>query len=438
MFDKDWVLEQLSLRLAECKEKYFFSEKNERLIYNLNIIDNNTKELHSNKINLFYNHESETYQEITSEENLISSRTVSFCNYINELGVKGRILFNFNDADGYDYESCGINQPIIQYCRLKKQRGSVVLFPLSKHSHGFGGANIPNFQDDLSFSEKNDYVVWRGVPTGSYSFSDKKINAKELYVNNELSHLHTLFPRHNLVPKIYNEDFFNVGFVDYKNAPDKNNDFYKEHILPYLKERLSIKEQLKNKFILAIDGNDGPSNLFWALMSNSLVLKVQSEWETALCVGLKEWVHYVPVLNEPEDIKEKVKYLLKNNDKCLEIINNAHEHMNKMNNKSNRQLLDKLTILNYISKSLDPPSVRDDYCLFTSNGKKVPSIKDINYKLINQNHIKKKSDIDYIVDLSIKIEKESPNDSIRLMKLAKKLRPHGTIINSWLKKRQII
>lgn len=436
MIDKDWVLEQLSLRLSGCKEKYFFSEKNEDLPYNLNIIDNNTKILHSKKINLTFNYDSETYQELSSQKNLISSRTVSFCNYINELGIRGRILFNFNDADGYNYQLNGINQPVIQYCRLKKQRDSVVLFPLSKHSHGFGGANIPNFKDNLSFDEKSDHVVWRGVPTGTYSFLNKKLNAKELYTNEKISHLRGLFPRHNLIPKLYNDEIFNVGFVDYNNAPSKNNKFYKEHIAPYLKERLSIKEQLNNKFILAIDGNDGPSNLYWALMSNSLVLKVQSEWETALCAGLKEWVHYIPVLNELEDIKEKVEYLLKNKETCLKIITNANNYMEKINNKKNRRLLDKLTILSYMSKSLDQPNIRDDYCLFTSNGKKSPNIKDINYKNIKIDHIKSKSDIDYIVDLSIKIEKESLSDSIRLMKIAKELRPHGVVINNWLKKRQ--
>ena len=67
----------------------------------------------------------------------------------------------------------------------------------------------------------------------------------------------------------------------------------------YLKKILTIREQLKYKYILSIEGNDVSSGLKWQLYSNSVVFmrkpKIVS-W--AMEDKLEPYVHYIPIKDD--------------------------------------------------------------------------------------------------------------------------------------------
>ena len=104
-----------------------------------------------------------------------------------------------------------------------------------------------------------------------------------------------------------------IGFVhDYENLKGRGS--------------LSIQEQLQSKFIVSVEGGDVATNLKWILYSNSVCLMpnpIMSSWYMEDL--LQEWVHYVPLALDFNDLEEKYEWCLKNMDKCQKISENARK-----------------------------------------------------------------------------------------------------------------
>jgi hypothetical protein len=67
------------------------------------------------------------------------------------------------------------------------------------------------------------------------------------------------------------------------------------------KPRLDWKEQLQRKFILSIEGNGATcSRVVITLLSNSVLLKYNSESILYYFEGMQPWVHYVPVTDDSD------------------------------------------------------------------------------------------------------------------------------------------
>ena len=258
--------------------------------------------------------EKDTNKFFTPVNSGLEKRVVPFANYLLKSKIYKQVLVNFNDAEGHDYSrllpSNLTFQGPIQYARTKSQRDYVTLFPLGKSFMGLGSRNVPLERDDLPFEKKKDTLVWRGAPSGVYftNFNEKKSARNTVYEKAPHTHF-SKFARLSLIPELSKKPEFNVGFT----APSNDNyrklvDYLKVNLPTSFSPKMNIADQRAYKYLLAIDGNDIPSNIFWALMSNSVVLKVESEWETALCAGLEPWVHYVPVTNV-ESIEKAINFL---------------------------------------------------------------------------------------------------------------------------------
>jgi len=282
-------------------------------------------------------------------------RQLDFANLVLDWNIKSIFYTNWCDAQGWEYDAIfpelkGL--PIIQFSRRKDQRGKVVLFPLNREFMGYGGKNIPKVIDDLDFKNKANKVVWRGRYSGTLSDWKSEIfwaesifrDEKELTEANYQHHLSV--PRCSFVKNIFDLDFVDVGFYHNKKESDFLTSYKSKSslVLPYLKERLSLQQQFEAKFILALPGNDYPSSLYWSLMSNSVVFMLEHEWETALDCGLEPWVHYVPIKNTKDDLQNKYESMMANYDQCLDIINNAHKHMELMVDPNLRDAADWLTL----------------------------------------------------------------------------------------------
>ena len=121
---------------------------------------------------------------------------------------------------------------------------------------------------------------------------------------------------------------------------------------PWQKPRMSLKEQLQYKFIVSIEGNDVASNLKWIMSSNSLVFMARPKYETWFMEGtLVPDFHYVLLKDDYSDLEEKVAYYSGHTDEALEIIRNAHRHVDRFRDAEREAIVSLMVLEKYFEKS---------------------------------------------------------------------------------------
>ncbi len=172
-----------------------------------------------------------------------------------------------------------------------------VLFKLNKRRH-FRWVN-----DVLKFQDKLDMLVWRGAAYQPL--------------------------RKNFVKQFWDHPRFEVGQT---NKPKEG--------VPWQKPFMSLKEQLRYKFIFCLEGNDVATNLKWAMSSNSLCLMPKPKYETWFMEGtLRPGVHYAEVKRDFSDIEKVMNYYSKNIKETHEIIENANAHVKQFQDKNLEDLI---------------------------------------------------------------------------------------------------
>jgi len=124
---------------------------------------------------------------------------------------------------------------------------------------------------------------------------------------------------------------------------DKNSDGIHQR-----KQRLSIADQLKYKFVVSIEGGDVATNLKWIMSSNSLCFMTRPTKETWFMEGLlKPNYHYVMLKNDCSDFLEKMDYYLAHEDEALAIIDNAHKWVAQFQNPRDEEIVSLLVLQKY-------------------------------------------------------------------------------------------
>ncbi|WP_319535982.1 glycosyl transferase family 90 [uncultured Vibrio sp.] len=176
---------------------------------------------------------------------------------------------------------------------------------------------IRHFQfisDKQPFRSKKDMAAWRGV---GYQPHRKKV-----------------------IEQFYNHPQCNIGQTQPANGD------------PWEKGFMSIEEQLKYKFLLAIEGNDVATNLKWAMSSNSLVVMSKPKYETWFMEGrLQAGVHYVEVRDDYSDLIDKMEYYIAHPEEAETIIQNAHEWVDQFRDQKRERLISLLVAKKYFEKS---------------------------------------------------------------------------------------
>ncbi|ANP75008.1 lipopolysaccharide A protein [Vibrio crassostreae 9CS106] len=184
-----------------------------------------------------------------------------------------------------------------------------VLFKLDKRRH------FKFVDDEIKFQDKKDKAVFRGAVTQPHRIR-------------------------------FMQDMFDHPLVDagQSNSCTQNPEWKK----PFM----SIEEQLKNKFLICLEGNDVASNLKWAMSSNSIVITPKMKYETWFMEGMLEaGVHYVEVKDDWSDFDEKIKYYLNHPEKAEMIIKNAHEYVAQFKDEKLEQLICIKTLERYFELS---------------------------------------------------------------------------------------
>jgi len=216
--------------------------------------------------------------------------------------------FNTDFKVNYAFGDIDTNQENLTIVKSRPihNNGNSVLLPLDKLRHF-------NFiEDTISFKDKKDEIVWRGV----------------IHKEN----------RKLLVKKFTNKKRFNVLAIQNKNK--KKTGF------------LSIKEQLKYKFILSIEGIDVATNLKWIMSSNSLCFMPKPRFETWYMEGeLIPNFHYVLIEDDYSDVEEKMNFYSENTDKAEEILINAKRWTDQFKDKKLEKLVSILVMNSYFKRT---------------------------------------------------------------------------------------
>ena len=105
---------------------------------------------------------------------------------------------------------------------------------------------------------------------------------------------------------------------------------------------------LKYKFIMCVEGVDVATNLKWVMSSNSIAVmprpKIESWFMENKLIPEK---HYIEIKEDYSDLESKIKYYIKNPEKCKSIIKNANDYVIQFKNKNREDLISLLVLEKY-------------------------------------------------------------------------------------------
>lgn len=112
--------------------------------------------------------------------------------------------------------------------------------------------------------------------------------------------------------------------------------------------KISFYEQLKYKFILALEGNDVATNLKWIMSSNSLAVMPKPRYETWFMEGrLIPDYHYVAIRDDYSDLIERLQYYIDRPDLARSIVAHANEYVRQFADKHREKLISLATLDKY-------------------------------------------------------------------------------------------
>lgn len=172
------------------------------------------------------------------------------------------------------------------------------------------------YNDKRGFEEKDDRALFRGKACGKPN--------RIMFMN-----------------RFWGNPRFHLATID---APRKE----------WKGEKLTLSQQLRNRYIMALEGNDVASNLKWVMSSNSIAVTPRMKYETWFMEGLlKGGEHYIEVADDFSDVEEKIDYYSSHQAEAREIIENAHRFVNRFRNQKREKLISLLVLDRYL-KAVNP------------------------------------------------------------------------------------
>lgn len=104
--------------------------------------------------------------------------------------------------------------------------------------------------------------------------------------------------------------------------------------------KMTIGEQLRYKFILALEGNDVASNLKWIMSSGSVAVMPRPTCETWFMEGtLVPGEHYIEIKPDFSDLEEQLRYYMAHPEEVKRIIANAHRYVDAFRDRRREELI---------------------------------------------------------------------------------------------------
>lgn len=192
----------------------------------------------------------------------------------------------------------------------------------------------PTTTTTTEWCDKKSVAVFRGTSTGMGTTCRNNMRLKVLKMGKD------------------NPQILDVGITKWNARPRKTSKDKFYSIIPLkiiemypLKNFLSYEEQCKYKYIINIPGHTTSFRLSTLLGLKSVILHVPHKYYMWFEPMLKPYVHYVPVRSDLQDLVKQVKWCIKNDDICKNIVNNANAFYNKY--------LSKTGVIEYMLKQLN-------------------------------------------------------------------------------------
>ena len=229
-------------------------------------------------------------------------RYVSSC--IRELGNPRQIIFPLSDGfQPHDelllrrFESLSDTQPLIAtLCTRNYSRSNLLYLPLDDETFEHGLDAMLAHLVRLPWEARRPIAFWRGVTSG---FGRPLL-------------------RSQVVETLFSYRHANVKAVQHDDRPDDPPKFM------FDLHRSSIQDHLQYKYLLIVDGGVIASSLQWMFGSGAVpILITHPANEYWFKKYLQPMVNYVPVRYDLSDLKERIDWLVKHDDKAKEIAENA-------------------------------------------------------------------------------------------------------------------
>jgi hypothetical protein len=217
------------------------------------------------------------------------------------LDLKEDICLNVNLHDHY-------NSKGVLVFGASKDTGSILIPDIYQMYNYQSSGKIV---DNIPFINKTSKIIFGGASTGSINLKlNQRVNTCIWSIKNDWAFKNTNFKLTNIVQ---------TSIGDLNTYALENN----VNIKNIISNNIPIDEQLKNRYILSIDGNtwawDRP---IWIMQSNSLFFKYESDNVGWYYNFLKENEHYISV--NTNNIENKFNFFENNHNQALEIIRNAN------------------------------------------------------------------------------------------------------------------
>jgi len=164
-------------------------------------------------------------------------------------------------------------------------------------------------EDPIPFDQKKDHLMWRGA---IWKRQKQRQSFFDIHGGNK---------------------YFDIGLVK----------GMEEYFPKYRKDFLTVAEQLNNKFILSIEGNDVATNLKWIMSSNSIPVMPKPTCETWFMEGtLKADEHYVEIAQDFSDLEEKLDFAKNNSEWVQGMIKRNQEYVKEFKDDRKELILELL------------------------------------------------------------------------------------------------
>jgi hypothetical protein len=241
-------------------------------------------------------------------KNKQNSHFIDFYNLLQFFNKKNKVDFIYSTKDYIDSSIAKKHPPYPTFVKSRPvgfNNQNSILLKLNQ-------VKLFHFiKDPKKFENKKNQAVWRG---------DIRNNSQREY----------------FVKNFYRTPLFDIG----QTSPKQD--------VEWMKSFMSIKDQLDFKFIFCLEGKCISTNLYWAMSSNSVCVMPKPKYESWFMEGkLEDGVHYIEVKDDFSDALEKIEFYNNNNDKCLEIIQNAQKFVKQFKNAKQERLIQLLILKQY-------------------------------------------------------------------------------------------
>jgi len=247
-------------------------------------------------------------------------------------------------------------QYFLQQCSIKYHKEDIKHIRFNTQDRG--NENVEDIEYSMCYNKMKPELekycgpdwTFHHWPSASISSFDK--------VSKEIIQASRSIPEVDKVGWIGNISSALFGVIEFHTRPllkkigDDNQDLLEiKHVRPRrsiiddtLSDYLSLPDLVKKyKYLLDIGGNGYSGRLKFLLFSKRPLLIVERKYIEYFQNDLIPYKHFIPVKIDLSDLLEQIQWMKKNQEKCIEIANNAFEYA--LNNFTLDKILERVNIV---------------------------------------------------------------------------------------------